>query len=252
MIFRGKFAVPIEWRLLPFRVMNDVLIFCMLTGIAYARETAQRAARAETLRARASLEALRSQLNPHFIFNTFHALVGLVRRDPAIAESGLEKLGDLLRYSLRVHRDGIDEVPLREELAFVESYLQLEHLRLGDRLRMRVDAPEATLEYLVPTFAVQILVENAIRHAIAPRAAGGFLDVRADEADGRLRIAVQDEGDGEAIAERFEGSRMGLRLLQDRLTALYRGGASLELRSVERGTRAELQLPVRPRGEDES
>src|SRR3954465_2852971 len=117
------------------------------------REQAERAARAEALRARKSLEAMRSQLNPFAFHNAFNAITGLMRRGPALAESGLEPLGDLLRYSLRIHRDGIDEVPLREECAFVDSYLALERLRLADRLLVEVDTPPATLEYLVPTFA---------------------------------------------------------------------------------------------------
>ena len=248
----------VYWRIVPFRVLYDILIYCDLAGVAYAsqnaeamRQQAERAAHAEALRARASLEAMRSQLNPHFILNTFHALVGLVRREPALAESALERLGDLLRYSLRIHREGIDEVPLREECAFVESYLALERLRLADRLQVNVDTPPATLEYLVPTFAVQILVENAIRHAIAPRAAGGLLDIRVQETDGRLRVAVKDEGNGEAINARFEGSRMGLRLLQERLTALYGGNAKLTLRRVEGGTCADLELPVRRISEEQ-
>src|SRR5215472_15815700 len=106
-----------------------------------------------------------------------YAQAGLVRREPAVAESALERLGDLLRYSLRIQRESIDEAPLREECAFVENYLALERLRLADRLRVSVDTPPATLECLVPTFAVQILVENAIQHAIAPRASGGLLQI---------------------------------------------------------------------------
>jgi len=208
------------------------------------REQTQRAAKAEALRARASLEAMRSQLNPHFILNTYHALLGLVRREPALAESALEQLGDLLRYSMRIHRDGIDEITLREECAFVDSYLALERLRLGDRLQVRIDTPSATLENMVPTFSVQILVENAIRHAIAPRAAGGLLDIRVQESDGRLRIAVKDEANGERL-ESSEGSRMGLRLLQERLAALYGTRATLTLRSVDGGTSADLELPAR-------
>ena len=235
LLFGGE--VKINWRIVPFRVLNDVLIYSTLAGVA-------RAANAEALRARASLEAMRSQLNPHFILNTFHALVGLVRRDPDVAENALEQLGDLLRYSLRIHRDGIDEVPLAEEYAFVESYLALERLRLGDRLRVSVDAPAAALENLVPTFSVQILVENAIRHAIAPRAAGGLLDIRVQERDGRLRIAVKDESNGDATGH-SEGSRMGLRLLQERLAALYGTDATLTLRRVDGGTSADLELPAR-------
>jgi sensor histidine kinase YesM len=256
-LFTGHLPTRITARFVPFRILNDVLIYFTLAGVAYARqnagavrEQAERAAKAEALRARASLEAMRSQLNPHFILNTFHALVGLVRREPAIAESALERLGDLLRYSLRVHGEGIDEVPLREECAFVESYLALERLRLADRLRVSVDTPPATLECLVPTFAVQILVENAIQHAIAPRASGGLLQIRAQEVDGRLRVAVKDEGDGKEDS-RFEGSRMGLRLLNERLAALYGSDAKLTVGSVDGGTCADLELPARRVSEEE-
>jgi len=235
-LFSGK--LMINFRIVPFRVLNDVLIYSTLAGVAYVRNQ-------EALRARASLEAMRSQLNPHFILNTFHALVGLVRRDPDLAERALEQLGDLLRYSLRVHRDGIDEVPLSEECAFVNSYLALERMRLGDRLRVKIDMPPATLETLVPTFSVQILAENAIRHAIAPRAAGGLLDIRVQESGGRLRVAVTDEANGERLERDDNGSGMGLRLLQERLAALYGAQATLTLRSVDGGTRADLEVPAR-------
>jgi signal transduction histidine kinase len=239
-------------RILPFRVLNEILIYCTLAGLAYAwhnaaasREQAARAARAETLRARAELEALRSQLNPHFILNTFHALIGLVRRDPAVAETALERLGDLLRYSLRIQREGLDEVKLREEWSFVQSYLDLERLRLGDRLRVSFEAAPATLDCSVPSFALQTLVENAIRHAIAPRAEGGQLAVSAQQAEGRLRIQVEDEGPGASAQPAGESQRLGLRLLQERLAALYGGQASLSLHDAAGGVRAVLELPVR-------
>lgn len=275
LIFTGR-VMPLSFRFLAFMLFNDVLIYGTLAGVAYAWHNADAVAKAEALRARASLEAMRSQLNPHFILNTFHALVGLVRRDPAVAESALERLGDLLRYSLRVQRDGIDEVPLRDEYALVESYLELERLRLADRLRVAADLPPSTLEYLVPTFAVQILVENAVRHAIAPRAAGGRLEIRAKEIDGRLCISVKDDGNGGTVDggtvdghraggtivnaatvdgrrgdTRMEGSRMGLRLLQERLAALYGNEATLTLRSSDTETCAELTLPARRMPEDE-
>jgi Histidine kinase len=250
LLFDAGAPMKIHWGIVGFRVLIDVLIYCTLAGVAYAREQMARAAAAEALRARASLEAMRSQLNPHFILNTYHALVGLVRRDPAVAESALERLGDLLRYSLRVHRDGVDEVPLREECAFTETYLALERLRLADRLRVSVDTPPGTLEYLVPTFAVQILVENAIRHAIAPRAAGGSLQIRVQERDGRLRVTVKDESAGEIVHADGNGSRMGLRLLQDRLHALYGHNAQLTIRAENGGTCAEVELPARRIAED--
>lgn len=251
----GSCCERIDLRILPFRILNGLLVYCTLAGLAYAwhnaaasREQAARAARAETLRARAELEALRSQLNPHFILNTFHALIGLVRRDPAVAETALERLGDLLRYSLRIQREGLDQVTLREEWSFVQSYLDLERLRLGDRLRVSFDAAETTLDCLVPSFALQTLVENAVRHAIAPRAEGGRLAVGAHQADGRLRIEVEDEGPGAAAQPPAESHRLGLRLLQERLAALYGGQASLSLHAAESSTggiRAVLELPVR-------
>jgi two-component system LytT family sensor kinase len=258
LLFTGQLAVHVNFRYVPLRLLNEVLIYCTLSGVAYAsrnaeavREQAERATRAEALRARAALEALRSQLNPHFLLNTFHALVGLLRRDPAVAEAALERLGDLLRYSLRVHRDGTDEVPLREECAFVESYLALERLRLADRLQVAVETAPEALDCLVPTFAVQILVENAIRHAIAPRAAGGRLQIRAQEIDGYLRVSVLDSGSGEATKASIEGSGMGLRLLRERLAALHGSDAKLTLRAVDGGTCANLEIPARRISEED-
>ncbi|MEA2562385.1 MAG: hypothetical protein QOH06_3889 [Acidobacteriota bacterium] len=250
--FMGTCCSQINLRILPFRILNDLLIYCTLAGLAYAwhnaavsREQTARAARAETLRARAELEALRSQLNPHFILNTFHALIGLVRRDPAVAETALERLGDLLRYSLRIQREGLDEVKLRDEWSFVQSYLDLERLRLGDRLRVSFEAAEAVLDCNVPSFALQTLVENAIRHAIAPRAEGGHLAISAHQVEGRLRIEVEDEGPGASAQPVGESQRLGLRLLQERLAALYGGQASLSLHAAAGGVRAVLEFPVR-------
>ncbi len=251
-LLTGSCCRRIDLRILPFRLLNDLLIYCTLAGLAYAwhnaaasREQAARAARAETLRARAELEALRSQLNPHFILNTFHALVGLVRREPAAAEAALERLGDLLRYSLRIQREGLDEVTLRDEWSFVQSYLDLERLRLGDRLRVSFEGAAATLDCVVPSFALQTLVENAIRHAIAPRAEGGYLAISAQQVAGRLRIQVEDEGPGAAAPPPAESHGLGLWLLQERLAALYGGQASLELHAAAGGARAVLELPVR-------
>ena len=257
-LFRGPGSVRVDLlRLLPWRVLNDLLVYCSLVGLGYAwhnaaagRELAARAARAEALQARAELEAMRSQLNPHFILNTFHALVGLVRRDPAVAEEALEQLGDLLRYSLRIQREGLDEVTLRDEWEFVRSYLDLEGLRLGDRLHVTFDAESETLGCMVPSFALQTLVENSIRHAIAPRAAGGRLAVSARQAEDRLIIRVEDNGPGLA-APPDENHGVGLRLLRERLAALYGVGARLDLAAAPDGVAAVLDLPARRVQEDE-
>jgi len=249
--FEGTFRLKVSSRIIPFRLLNDVLIYCALAGLSYAwhnaaagREQVVRANRAEALRARAELAAMRSQLNPHFILNTLHALLGLVRREPAIAEDALERLGDLLRYGLRIHRDGIDEVALRDETGFARSYLDLEHLRLGDRLRVSFDVPEPCLDIVLPAFALQTLVENAVRHAIAPRPSGGTLAIRVVCSGGRLNVAVEDDGPGMPDPAP-PGEGLGLRLLRERLAALHGDRARVELSARPGGgTRALLDLPA--------
>ena len=240
------------WRAVPYQILNSSLVYVALVGSTYARQNAARvreesarAARAELLRAGAELAALRSQLNPHFILNTLHTLLGLVRRDPALAEQAIERIGDLLRYGLRLHRDAIDEVTLREEWDFVRSYLDLEALRLGDRLRLRMEADDGAMDCLVPAFVLQPLVENAIRHAVAPRARGGTLEVEARRNGDVLRLIVADDGPGLKAARADGGQGLGLQLLKDRLQALYAGAARLHLPTGEEGLRAELELPVR-------
>jgi two-component system, LytTR family, sensor kinase len=243
---------PFSWRVVPWQSLLGSLIYAALVCATYAqqyaarvREQSARAARAEVLRATAELAALRSQLNPHFILNTLHTLLGLVRRQPDLAEQAIERIGDLLRYGLRLHREGVDEVTLREEWQFACSYLDLEALRLGKRLQLGMVADEDAMGCFVPAFVLQPLVENAIRHAIAPRATGGVLRIEARRADGRLRLAVTDDGPGFSTATAGSGTGLGLQLLRERLQALYAGGAQLRVASTHEGTRAELELPVR-------
>lgn len=235
------------------------LIQLALAGIGYAWYTAQalreardRAARADVLRARAQLELLRSQLHPHFVLNVLHALLGLVRRDPALAEKALERLGELLRFGQWVQQTGSDWVPLAREWDFVGSYLELERMRLGPRLEVDVDADPPALSVAVPPFALQPLVENAILHAVAPRASGGRVEVSARRSGGRLCLAVRDDGPGatpEAIAA---SPRSGLRLLQERLAALYGGRARLVYESpAGGGFMVRLELPCADDGSPE-
>jgi signal transduction histidine kinase len=234
------------WELL----IND-LIHCALAGAGYASYTARalseeraRASRADVLRARAELQLLRSQLHPHFVLNLLHAMLGMVRRDPARAEAALERLGELLRFGQWVHQTGSDWVPLSREWDFVRSYLELERIRLGDRLRVKLEADDAALAVPVPPFALQPLVENAIVHAVAPRAAGGAVEISARRNNGTLHIAVRDDGPGAAEAAIAASPRMGLRLLRERLSALYAGRAAVAFESPEGGgLRVRLDLP---------
>jgi two-component system, LytTR family, sensor kinase len=214
---------------------TSLLVYVTVSSATHAwligkrlREKEANAVRAEALRAQAELAALRAQLNPHFLFNTLHSVVGLVRRDPALAEAALEKLGDLLRYATRVHRNGVDWIALRHESEFVDTYLDLEAIRLGDRLRVVRNLDTSTLDQRVPTFSLQPLVENAVRHGIAPRAEGGQIAISAHlQPDGRrLKLEVCNDGQGSGAAESEEGG-LGLRVLRERLDALYRGAASI-------------------------
>lgn len=213
-------------------------------GAQRAASESDRAARAEALRARAELALLRSQLNPHFVLNTLHALLGLVRRDPGKAEAALERLGELLRFGLHVHQGGVDQVAFREEWAFVTSYLALEQLRLGERLRLTLRAGDEVMDVPIPPFALQPLVENAITHAIAARRDGGRLGVTAERAGGRLRVEVADDGPGTSEAAVLASPRLGLRLLRERLAALYQGDARLGFEpAADGGLRVLLDLP---------
>ena len=229
----------------------NLLIQVAMTGIGYARHTAvalrearDLAARAEVLRTRAELQLLRSQLQPHFVHNVLHALLGLVRRDPAKAERALEKLGELLRFGQWVHQTGADWVPLSREWDFVRSYLDLERVRLGDRLEVRLDADPAAFEVAVPPFALQPLVENAIVHGVASRAVGGCVSVSARRVNGIVRVDVRDDGPGTSEKAIAASPRMGLRLLRERLAALYGGRARLTFESpAEGGWSVRLELP---------
>jgi signal transduction histidine kinase len=227
------------------------LMHLALAGVGYSwraaeavRDAQERAARADALRARAELQLLRSQLHPHFVLNVLHALLGLVRRDPSRAESALEKLGDLLKFGLWVHQNRVEFVPLSREWDFVKSYLELERIRLGSRLEVSLGVDEEALEVPLPPFALQPLVENAIIHGVATRAGGGRVAVSARRCGGRLRVEVEDDGPGARETGIASSPRMGLRLLRERLAALYGGRASLVCEAPPGGGfRACLDVP---------
>jgi len=273
-LYLGEFFVERRvfngaWPALPplagfvYKGFGSILVYATVCAIGSAVEQARRAARAEVLSAEARLAALRARLNPHFILNLLHTLMGLVGRDPASAQAALEQLGDVLRYALRVQSQGLDEVRLREEWDFVERYLALERLRLGDRLRIRLAVEDGLLDAVVPVFSLQPLVENAVRHAIAPRATGGSVEVTAARAGSAVVLMVEDDGaPGSSDDARGSpdpagtpargtdaggrtGAGIGLRLIRDRLSALYGDAARLETgRSSLGGFRAAVTVPL--------
>ncbi len=186
----------------------ELLIYSATLGLGYAinyynrfREREMRATQLESQLAQAQLQALKMQLHPHFLFNTLNGIAGLVRdnRNKAAVDM-LAGLSDLLRYTLE--NAGRQEVPLGEELEFLELYLNIQQMRFSDRLKVEMSVAPDTLGALVPNLILQPLVENAIRHGVALRAAQGMIGVRADRADGFLRIEVYDDGPACARTQR--------------------------------------------------
>jgi signal transduction histidine kinase len=241
----------------PVALVRAVLVYSWLyglvAGVCYAarahlrfRAEALLAARAEAAASRAQLQALRAQLNPHFLFNALHSVAALVRENPSAAEEAVERLGEMLRYALD---DGVDEeVLLEEEWAFTESYLALEALRYGPRLRLDASLSPEALSCVVPAFVLQPLVENAVRHGIAPRTAGGRLLVRAAVSAGDLELEVRDDGPGLVRPEEAGRRGVGLRAVEERLLSRHPGRARMEVASAPgTGFAVRLRLPARLR-----
>jgi sensor histidine kinase YesM len=215
-------------------------LYVMVAGIAYANRVAERAARIEALAARTQLAALRAQLHPHLLFNALHTVVQLIPEDPKRATQAAEELAAILRVALSEQRDVI---PLAQEWAFVQRYLAIEALRFGDRLCVRSEIDADALPALLPAFALQTLVENAVRHAAAPRVAPTQLAIAAARDGDRLVVRVGDDGAGAETASIENSAGTGLRRLRERLQRLCGDAARLDISSARgQGFQAALTL----------
>ena len=194
----------------------------------------------------ARLNALRMQLHPHFLFNALNTISSQVERDPRLARRMIEHLGDLLRLSLE-SRDK-QEVPLAEELEFLEHYLAIQKIRFGDHLNVELAiAPEVKLAS-VPSLFLQPLVENAIRHGLSQRSTRGTVTISAERLDHSVKIRVLDDGVGLPPQWHLETSAgLGLTVTRERIAGLYpNGGSQLLIRNREGGgTEVEIKLPFR-------
>jgi two-component system LytT family sensor kinase len=206
------------------------------------RERELRAAELEVSLSRAQLEALQMQLHPHFLFNTLNTIAELVHVDPTAADRTIVRLSELLRTSLA--GAGTHEVALRTELENLRRYLEIEQVRLGDRLVVRWEIASDVLEAEVPTFILQPLVENAIRHGIAPFSRRGEIHIEAYRRDSSLCLAVRDSGPGLGVDRKgITSFGIGLANTRSRLQRLYGERQKLEL-SNSNGFVVQIEIPI--------
>lgn len=249
----GAPAPTWRMRLVPLAVRANVgfLIYFVVAAAAHAmtfyRHAKERERQALALvasRNQAKLDALRLQLQPHFLFNTLNAIATLVHRDARAADRLIGDLSDLLRASLQTTQH---EVTLSDELALLDHYLAIEQVRLGDRLRITRDIHHEALEACVPPLVLQPLAENAIRHGFEPRLEPGMLTIEARREGDLLRLTVTDDGVGlHAQSPRTSRRGIGLANTRERLRTLHGDAARLEFTSrAEGGVCAEVVLPYR-------
>jgi hypothetical protein len=228
------------------------LIYAVLAGFMMWSESLHRveesrelAARESILRAEAEAKAVRAQFNPHFVFNTLHSLMLLVRADPSAAEKAIEDVASLIRYASVLERRDQDVVPLGEELEIARRYIGLESLRLSDRLRMKWAVDDGLDGVGVPPFCLQTLLENAIKHGISPKEEGGTIHVGIQRDSDHLGISIADDGVGAEPENVRRAEGKGLQLLQRRIATLFGDTASLTWETqAGRGFSALLRLPV--------
>lgn len=230
---------------LPWVLFQDVLIYCVIAGVAYAIQANRRSNQQRQLAARAELQALRAQLDPHFLFNTLHSITALVHSDPGAVEDALIRFGSLLRYVLDASRELNDDATLEDELQFVRSYLVLEQLRLGARLSVTEDIDAETLDCLVPALTLQPVIENAVRHGIAPRASGGSVRIKTRLVDDRLLIEVADDGVGADPVQVACATGLGIALVRRRLAVRFQSDDMIDIETESgRGFTLRMSVPA--------
>lgn len=197
------------------------------------------------LASKAELRALRAQINPHFLFNTLNTIASLVRRAPNKAEETVEMLSDVFRYTLA--KSGTDFVPLLEEINFIKAYLEVEKARFGDKLQVDISVDPEVEKVKVPSMILQPLVENAIKHGIAPKLEGGKIWISASRENGFLNLEVKDNGVGfdRSKSERLYNDGIGLKNVRDRIQAIYGTEEYLQIQSQpNEGTIFFIRIPT--------
>jgi len=235
-----------------FRFVNQLLVFFSILAAGFAREyflrdqSRQReSVELQAQLAEARLDALRMQVNPHFLFNTLNAISALVERDPAGVRRMIARLSELLRHT--IDRNRSDEVPLREELAFIRRYIEIMEIRFQGRLRVRMEIENEILDALVPDFILQPIVENALEHGVSRAAGAGEITIAARRDGDRVILTVRDNGPG--ISENVGSGGVGVANTRERIEHLYGDQGKLMLApAAEGGTIAEILIPFRAAG----
>jgi signal transduction histidine kinase len=223
-----------------------------LVGYAFSyyqryREGELRSVRLEAQLSQAQLQALKMQLHPHFLFNTLHSISALLHHQPDAARTMISRLGDFLRLTLE--NSGTQEVTLKKEMEFLRCYLEIERVRFQDRLMTRVNVSPPALDAKVPNLILQPIVENAIRHGIAPRSTPGLIEILAKPQNGCLRIQVRDNGPGlptDRNSEALFTKGLGLANTERRLERLYGAAHRFDLSNDPKGGLVvTLEIPFR-------
>ncbi len=249
--FSGTLA-GFKWGNLPKLIFvnldRELLVYWIIVVISHATDYYQRYREGELRASQAQLQALKMQLHPHFLFNALHSISALVHSDPDAADKMIAKLGDFLRLTLDT--SAAQEVPLRQELEFLNCYLDIERTRFRDRLTTQIEADPQLLDCVVPNLILQPIVENAIRHGVSQRAAHGHVEVRASRAGDALRLEVRDNGRGlpegaEASRAKQGGGGVGLANTRARLQQLYGGAYRFDIANAPAGGAVvTLEIPM--------
>jgi sensor histidine kinase YesM len=246
---RGAGPLQDFWKssILGWQLLMGLWLYGLFAGVSYAVQTRSHlhekemlAARAEALAAAARLDAIRARLNPHFLFNALHTLAATVKFHPALADSSIERLGDMLRYTLK--EDGRELVEFAEEYEFTRQYLAFEQIRYADRLKIGLEVDPQSFQFDVPPFSIQTLAENAVRHAISIRPEGGCIWIKCSCQDGGLSVSVRDDGPGD-LADPGQSHKFGLRSLRLRLRAAFGAIADVHVHSGPEGFEACFMVP---------
>jgi len=227
-----------------------IYLLIAITSYAFSyyrrfREGQLRTLQLEAQLSQAQLHALKMQLHPHFLFNTLHSISALLNKDPQSSRKMITRLGDFLRLTLE--NSGAQEVTLQKEMEFLTCYLEIERIRFQDRLETRINLDDETLDAKVPNLILQPIVENAIRHAIAPRSTLGLIEIEAKQVGTKLRIQIRDNGPGiseHRTSESVFTKGLGLTNTSTRLEQLYGAAHLFDLsNSPEGGLVVTLEIP---------